>query len=150
MKIDLKKLLVNLLPLFFKLATQIWVNLTSGQRAALTTAVQFAQFIKTNLTLSPSEMIDKLAIALSLPTTTIRLALTAVAYSLGHPEYSGEDVIKYYQDKANSGLDDLGWANLWDTFSRLLAPNVSREKIDWDALALGAVKIAFDQTFGGK
>lgn len=125
---NIKSLLVKLLPMFYKLATQIWYSLSSNQRNAATKAVKavnwLKQFILTN---NVSDLANQVNANFGINIDVAK--------------------VQEFQDKMKAGLTDMEYNQYLKSLGEYIAQNETPEPFDWKQFALGIIQIAYEQVF---
>jgi len=124
----LTSILVKLLPMLYKLATQIWYKLSPAQRNAATQAVKAVEWFKKNLNLYDAGYLASQANKL---------------FKVNLPI----EQITAFQVKLKSKLTDLEYNQELKKFGEILTAELTPEPIDWKYYALGIVQIAYEETF---
>ena len=124
---NIKSILVKLLPMLYKLSTQIWYNyLSPSQRDTATKAVRLVEYLKKQLNVYDAGYLSLKANQL---------------FGLNLPV----EKIAALQAKVKSGIGDFEYNQELKGLSEYIAQNNSPEPIDWKYYAFGIMQIAYEQ-----
>lgn len=139
------KILESVFPFLFGALKKSWDNLTTAQQQALVNSGMIGQFLKNNLTMLGTDLVNVIAKNTTLTPDQVTSTLIALAGTFGFTGNDLNQAVTFLQSKLQNASSDKEWNGLLNIILNAGATILSGGALDWVHVALGLGEWVYQQ-----